>query len=137
MYAPHGLGVALGEIVVDGDDVHAFACQAVEIHRKGRDECLALTGLHLCDPSEMQRRAAHQLDVVVPLTDDPSGSLASDSEGLDQQFVEFLAVGQAILELRSLGLEVCVRQLLKIGFECVDVRDEPGERFDLTAFAST
>ena len=68
-----------------------------------RHEGLALAGLHLGDPAEVQGGAAHQLDVVVALTDDPLGRLAHDREGLDQQVVEVLAVVEALAELGGLG----------------------------------
>ena len=61
----------LGQVVVDGDDVHALAVEGVEVGRGG-GQGLALTGLHLGDVAEVQCRAALDLDVVVPLADDPA-----------------------------------------------------------------
>ena len=63
--AAHRARLVLGQVVVDGDDVHALAGQGVEVGRQRRDEGLALTGLHLGDLALMQRRAAHELDVEV------------------------------------------------------------------------
>ena len=57
----HPLGVAAREVVVDGDDVNAFAGQGVQVCRQRRDERLAFAGLHLRDPAAMQddrRRSA-------------------------------------------------------------------------------
>ena len=65
----HPLGVTPGQVVVHRDEVHALAREAVQVHGQGRDERLALTGLHLGDPAEVQRRTAHELDVVVALAD--------------------------------------------------------------------
>ena len=87
----HPLGVALGQVVVDRDEVHALAGEAVEVDGQRRDEGLALARLHLGDPAEVQGGAAHELHVVVALADDPVGRLADDGEGLDQQVVEVLA----------------------------------------------
>ena len=42
----HPLGVAIGQIVIDGDDVNAFASQGVEIDRHGRGQGLAFAGSH-------------------------------------------------------------------------------------------
>ncbi len=56
-------------------------------------EGLALTGLHLGDVAEVQRRAAHHLDVVGPLAEHPVGRLAGRRERLGQQVVEGLTVG--------------------------------------------
>ncbi len=49
VYAAHPLGVALGEVVVDGHDVHTLARQCVEVGGEHTGDCLALTGFHLGD----------------------------------------------------------------------------------------
>ncbi len=67
----HPLGVEACQVVVDGDEVHAVATEAVEVRRQRADQRLALAGLHLGDPAEVQRGAAHQLHVEVALTDHP------------------------------------------------------------------
>ena len=94
----HPLGVALGEVVVDGDDVHAAAGQRIEIDRQRRDQRLALAGLHLGDAAFVQDHAADQLHVEVPLTDRPLGRLAYGGEGRHQQVVERCALGELLLE---------------------------------------
>ena len=88
----HPLGVAVGEVVVDRDDVHALALQGVEERRQGGDEGLALARLHLGDAAEVDRRAADELDVVMPLLDRPLGRLADQGERLDEQAVERVAL---------------------------------------------
>ena len=67
VHAAHPLGVAFGQVVVDGDDVHALAGQRVEVRRQHAGQGLALTGLHLGDVAEVQRRAAHHLNIERPL----------------------------------------------------------------------
>ena len=113
----HPLGVAPGQVVVDGDEVDALAAEAVEVGRQRRHEGLALAGLHLGDPPEVQRGAAHQLHVEVPLADDPDRRLAVDGEGLDGEVVEVGAVGEALAELGGLGRELLVGELLHRRFE--------------------
>ncbi len=61
--AAHHLRLVLREVVVDGDDVDALARQGVEVRRQHRDQGLALTGLHLGDVAEVERRGPHDLDV--------------------------------------------------------------------------
>ena len=117
----HPLGVAAGQVVVRRDEVHAPATEAVEVGRQGRHEGLALAGLHLGDPPEVEGGAAHELHVVVALADDPAGRLADDRERLDQQVVEILAVGEPLAELGRLGPQRVVGQRLHLGFERVDV----------------
>ena len=96
VHAAHQVGVALGQVVVDGDDVHALAGQRVEVGRAGGDEGLALAGAHLGDVAQVQRRAAHDLHVVVPLAQRALGGLADRGERLGQDVVEGLAVGEPL-----------------------------------------
>ena len=121
MDAAHPLGVATSEVVVDGDQVHALAAEAVEVRREGGHERLALAGLHLGDPAEVQCGAAHQLDVVVPLPDHALRRLADHGERLDGDVVEVGAVGETLAELGRLGLEVGVGELLERRLESVDL----------------
>ena len=68
--------------------MHALAEQRVQVERERRDEGLALAGLHLGDPTEVQRGAAHHLHVEVTLADRAHGRFPSGGEGLGQQVVE-------------------------------------------------
>ncbi len=99
----HPLGVALGKVVVHRHDMHALAFEGIEIDRQGGDQGLALAGLHLGDLALVQDHAALELDVERPLAQRPLGSLAHGGEGLDQQVVERLALGEPIPELDCLA----------------------------------
>jgi hypothetical protein len=59
----HPLGVALGEVVVHRDDLHAVAGQRVQVRRQRGHQRLALAGAHLRDLAVVQHHAAHQLHV--------------------------------------------------------------------------
>ena len=131
----HPLGVAAGEVVVDGDQVDAFAAQPVEVGRQRGDEGLALTGLHFGDPAEVERGAAHQLHVVVALADHAHGGLAGDGECLDQDVVEGRAVGEPISELDRLASQFVVGQAMHLVAERVDVGNDRLEGLDLLAFS--
>ena len=95
----HPLGVALGEVVVDGDDVHALAGERVEIDGQRGDQRLAFAGLHLGDLALVQHHAADQLHVEVALAERALGGLAHGGEGRHQQVVEADAVGELLAEL--------------------------------------
>ena len=124
----HPLRVVLGQVVVDGDDVDALAVEGVEVRRQGRDQRLALTGLHLGDVAEVERCATHDLDVVVALADDALGRLAHRGERLGHQVVERLARSQTLLELGGLALQLLVGH----GHEVVlDGVDRAGHRLQL------
>ena len=147
----HPLGVALGEIVVDGNDVDAAAGEGVEVAGKRGDEGLAFAGLHLGDLAGVEDGAADQLDIEVAHANDAFASLADDSEGLGQELVEdhlFRGVdgvvvvvsllkgggrkvsrggdlgdggGDALTELDGLGPKLLVGERLDRGFKSTDL----------------
>ena len=84
----HPLGVALGQVVVDGDDVHALAGERVEIDRQRGDQRLALAGLHLGDLALVQHHAADELHVEVALAERALGGFAHGGEGGNEEVVE-------------------------------------------------
>ena len=131
----HPRGVPGGQVVVHRHHVDAAALQGVQVHGHGRDEGLALAGLHLGDPAEVQRHAAHQLDVEGALAEHPPGGLPDHREGLDQEVVEGLALVEALPELDRLVAEGVVVEALHLLFERVDERDQLGQAPDLLAFA--
>ena len=91
MQPRHPLGMETREVVVHRDEVHALAGERVEVARQRRDERLALAGLHLGDPPEVHRGAAHDLDVEVALAERALAGLADDRERLRQH------LGEAVL----------------------------------------
>ena len=82
--APHPVGVALREVVVDRDDVHALAGQRIEVGRQRRDERLAFARAHFRDLAVVQRHAAHELNVEVAHRQRALAGLAHHGEGLGQ-----------------------------------------------------
>ena len=61
----HPLGVALGQVVVDGDDVDAVAGERVEVAGERGDEGFAFAGLHFGDLALVENHAADELHVEV------------------------------------------------------------------------
>ncbi len=119
--------VAAGEVVVDGDDMHALAGQRVEVDCERCNQRLAFAGLHLGNIALMQHHAADQLDVKMPLTEGTLGSFADGREGRNEDVVKrSLNLGlcfeacQPLLELGGLRLQFFVRQLLVLGLQRID-----------------
>ena len=122
--AAHPLGVAAGEVVVDGDDVDALAVERVEIGRQRRDQRLALAGFHLGDLALVQDGAADELDVEVPHAQHALAGLANDGKRLDHQDRRASRLLEPRSELGGLGAQLVVRQRLNSRLEGVDLADE-------------
>ena len=118
---PHPFGVALGQVVVDRDHVHAVARERVEVGGQHRGERLALTGLHLGDVAAVQRGAAHELHIEVPLPEGAGGRLADGGESLREQVIKRLALGEPLLELHRHGPQLGVAHRGEIFFDRVDL----------------
>ena len=112
----HPFGVALGEVIVDGDDVDAAAGERVEIDRQRRDQRLAFAGLHLGDPAFVQHHAADQLDVEMALAERALAGLAHGGEGRNQNVVERRAFGELLFEFVGAGAQRLVGELLPAPF---------------------
>jgi hypothetical protein len=96
--------VALGQVVVDRDHVHAATREGVEVGGQRGHQGLALTGDHLGDPAAVEGHAADELDVVVTLAHGPLAGFADDREGLADHPVEDLLLDLLVLVLEDLGV---------------------------------
>ena len=85
--------------------------EGVQVRGQGRHEGLALARLHLRDHAAVQGDAADELHVEVPHVEHAAARLAHDREGLGEEVVEGLALGQPRPELRGLGRELGVGEL--------------------------
>ena len=87
----HPLAVALGEVVVHGDDVDALAGDGVQVGRERGDEGLPLATFHLGDHAPVQDDAPHELHGEVAHPEGAPGGLSHGGEGLREQLVEGLS----------------------------------------------
>ena len=137
MHTSHPLAVAFGQVVVDGDDVHAVAGQRVEVGGQHAGQGLAFTGLHLGDVAQMQGGRTHHLHVERALVEHPPGGLARHGERLRQQVVEgfwVCLVGKPPLELVGLGPQLGVGEFLDVVGQRVDIVGHPFEALDHATF---
>ena len=119
VHLAHPLAVALGEVVVDGDDVYALAGQCVQVGGQGGYEGLAFAGLHLRDTALMQHDAADDLYAVMAHTEHTPCSLTAGGECLRQKLVERFAVLVALFEFVGLGAQLVIGQFFELLLECV------------------
>ena len=122
--APHPVGVAARQIVVDGDDVHALAGQRVQVGGEGGHQRFPLAGLHLGNLAAVQHDAADELHVEVPHAEHAPARLADDGEGVDQQLVELGALVVPLAKLRRPGTKIVVRKRANIVLPLSDSGDE-------------
>ena len=137
--------VAAGEVVVDGDQVHALAVGGLAVLVARRDRVqddrqrggqgLALAGAHLGDRAVVQHHAADQLDVEVALAERALAGLAGEREGLVQEVVERLAGVVALAQRRVARAQLLVALKLQLGLEVVDAHDVALEDLELLALA--
>ena len=86
----------------------ALAGQRVEVGGQRCHQRLALAGFHLGDAALMQHDAAHQLHPVGAHTQHAVRGLPHGGKSLRQNVIQSLAVGKTLLELRGLGLKLCI-----------------------------
>ncbi len=88
--ASHPLGVALGQVIVHGDDVHVVAGDGIQVARQGGHERLAFAGLHLGDLSGVQSHATDELHVEMTQPYGTHAGLAHGGERLREQVLQRL-----------------------------------------------
>src|SRR3546814_634617 len=74
--------------------------------------------------------AADQLDIEMAHPEHPHRGFTADREGLRQHLVQRLALGDALAELRGLGLQLGVGECLHLRFERIDPGDDELELFE-------
>ena len=118
--AAHKLTLISGEVVVDRHHVNASTGDGVEVRGERGHEGLTLTGLHLRDVAEVERRATHDLHVEVTQADGAFGCLSNGREGLGEHVVEGLARGKPLTEVCGFAAQFLVGERRKGLFESVD-----------------
>ena len=135
VHRPRPLRVALGEVVVDGDEVDVVPRERVEIQRLHRGERLALTRLLLCDVALVENDARHELDVEEADAVGAPECFAHGGVRLEEHLLQRLAVLYPLLELGRLAAQLVVGELLELGLERADIGRLLGEPLEATAFA--
>ena len=118
---PHPLDAEFRQIVVGRDEVHAFACERVEIERQRGDQGLALAGAHFGDVAFVQDHPADKLHVVVAHSGGAAAGFANGSEGFGQEIVQRLARFQALAESIRFRAQGFVGEGCELRFQRVDV----------------
>ncbi len=129
----HPLGVAAGEVVVDGGEMAALAGQRVEIHGERGGEGLAFAGLHLDDGAVEHGDAAKHLDVEVAHVECAPSGLTHKCEGFGHEAGEGFAAAGAVAQAEATLAEVVVAELEQLGLEGGNSREGSGPVRELSA----
>ncbi len=113
-------GVTLGQVVVDGDYVHAFTAQGVQVGRQGCGQGFTFTGTHLGDAAIVKHHAAQQLDIKVAHTEYALARFAHHGECFRDQALYGLAFFKTGAELGGFSFQLVIAELLHSRFHAVD-----------------
>ena len=133
----HPFGVAAGEVIVDGNDVHALSGERVEIDGQRCHQRLALTGAHFGDGAPVQHHAADQLHIEVTHAERADRTFANDREGLFEKVVQRFALVEALTEGCSLGFQLLIGERLHLRLQSIDPLDAFAHRLDLSVVGGT
>ncbi len=117
-------GITLRQIVIDGNNVHAFAAQRVQVSGQGRGQGFTFTGAHLCDATFVEHHAANQLHIKVTHTEDTLTCFTYGGKGLRNQAFKAFAFFQALAEQVSFRFQFIVRELYEIRLHLIDDVDD-------------
>ncbi len=99
----HPLGVAAGQVIVDGDDVHAAAGQGIQVGGQRGDQRFAFAGFHFGDFAFVQDDAADQLHVEMAHAERAAAGFAHQRKGRDNGRLERIV--QVLFVVWSSGSE--------------------------------
>ncbi len=133
----HPFGVAVGEIVVDRDDVDALALKRIEVDRRSRHQRFTFAGAHLGDGAGMQHHAADQLHVEMPQAQCPLRRLTDRGEGLRKDVGQAGAVGDLLTKFLGPFLQRLVREGLRNRFQRIDSLHQALEWLELAIIDGT
>ena len=129
---PHPFRVATGQVIIDRNDVDAFALNRIEVGWQRRHQGFAFAGAHLGDFTAVHHDPTDHLHVEVPHAQHALASFADRRESFGQQIVKRLAVFQHPPEFERLRGQFRVAQRFQLRLKRIDLADNLIERFDVT-----
>ena len=133
----HPLGIAPGQIVVHGDDMHALAFKRIQIDRQRRHQGLALASAHFGDLPAVEDNTADHLHIEVAHAHAALAGLADRREGFRQDRVQRLAFFELAPELGRLRRQLIIGKGFNSWFERIDLPNNLVERLDITIVGRT
>ena len=123
----HPFHVALGQVVVDRDDMHRTG-HRIQERRERRHQCLAFPGDHLGDHPLMQDVAAHHLHVVVAHLEIAFARFTHGGESIGNEILQRLSICQPSSQARSGLTQFAIGEEFQLRLKLVDsFQDRTGE----------
>ena len=113
---PHPVRIALREVFVNGDDLHAVAAERVQVSGQGCDQGLAFPGAHFRNFAFVQNQAADQLHIEMAQAQGPDRRFTHNGKGFREHVFQCFSAGYRGLQLVGPGPQFAVTQGLKIRF---------------------
>ena len=118
---PHPFAVALGQVIVDRDHVHAFFFERVQINGQRRHQGLSFAGFHLGDLAFVQHHPADQLHIEMAHLQDAPTRFAHHRKGFGQDVIEGGPLRQLLFECGRFGLEFRIAETFDPFLQGVDL----------------
>ena len=116
----HDVGIALRQIIVHGNDVHALARQCVQIHGQRGHQRFAFARAHFGDFTVVQHHAANQLHVEMAHAQHAARCFAAHGECFGQYAFQCGTVGNFFFEFFGFFTQCFVGQGFHALFHAVD-----------------
>ena len=100
--------------------MNALAGQGIEIHRQGRHQGLALTGLHLGNSPPVEDNTADKLNIIRPQSKHSNRRLPYHGKGFGKQIIKGFTFRQTFLEFHGLCGQGRIVKLLHFRFQHVN-----------------
>ena len=91
----HPVGIAAGQVIIHGNDMHALAGDRIQVSRQGCSQRLAFAGAHFGDLAVMQHHSADQLHIVMAHPQYPRARLAHNRKCFGQEGIQRFALGNS------------------------------------------
>ena len=120
----HPLGVAPCQIIVDGNDMHAFSRQCVQISRQGGGQGFTFTGFHFRDLALMKNDPPNQLNIKMPHVQRAHRCLPDGGKRFRKKVIKIFTLIEALSEFSGTGFELFIAEGLNFRLQGVDLIDE-------------
>ena len=105
--AAHVLAVAAGKVIVNGNNMYAFAGKGIQISRQGCNKGFAFACTHFGNFAAVQNNAAYKLYIKMAHAGNTARSFAHNGKCFRQDIIKRFSFGKAQFKLAGFGSKIC------------------------------